>query len=220
MKPKLVIAPSILAADLAKPVDAVKLVERYGLRYLHFDIMDGHFVPNITFGPQFVQAIAATTKLKPDIHLMIENPEKFIDEFMKARPEIMTFHYEAVHFAVKLIEELRRKGLPKVGISLNPSTQIQKLKDLLPFVDLVLVMTVEPGFYGQPIIPDIEKKTAELAKMREAMKLKFLIEADGGIDEKTYLRFEDHIDMAVLGAGFFRNPNRDRFMKELGITSR
>jgi len=214
-KPVVIVAPSILASDLSKPLDAVKLVEQSGLKYIHYDIMDGRFVPNITFGPDFVRAVAATTKLKPDIHLMISDPDPFVDQFLKAKPEIMTFHYEAVPFAVRFIQEMKKKGLPKAGISINPSTPISVLKEVLPFVDLVLIMTVDPGFYGQKIIPDIEHKVFELSRVRETMKHKFLIEIDGGIDEKTWPRFRCEPDMVVLGAAFFRNPDRNRLIKQI-----
>jgi ribulose-phosphate 3-epimerase len=214
------VSPSILASDLSRPLDAVRLAEKSGLTYMHFDIMDGRFVPNITFGPQFVQAVARTTKLRPDIHLMITDPARYADEFLKADPEIMTFHHEAVPQAGPLIAELKRKGLPKAGISISPSTPVSALRDVLPLADLVLVMTVNPGFYGQKIIAGIESKVMELDKIRDETGLKFTIEIDGGIDAETWPRFAGHVDMVVLGAAFFRNPDRKAFLKQLKTPDR
>lgn len=176
---KILIAPSILSADFAKLGQEIKAVEAGGADWIHIDVMDGHFVPNITMGPVVVKSIRPVTKLPLDVHLMIAKPERYIESFVKAGSDIITFHIEAEDNpmeAIKLIRYYKKK----VGVSIRPKTDVDALKSVLPMVDMVLVMTVEPGFGGQSFMPECLPKIAQL---REIFKKD--IEVDGGLGEST-----------------------------------
>jgi ribulose-phosphate 3-epimerase len=176
---KTIIAPSILSADFSKLGQEVKDVEKGGADWIHVDVMDGHFVPNITIGPLAVKGIRPVTKLPLDVHLMIKEPEKYIESFAKAGSDIITFHSEIEEDpkeVIKLIRYYKRK----VGISIKPKTDVKNIEGLLSMVDMVLVMTVEPGFGGQDFIFDCLKKIEELRKI-----FKKDIEVDGGINDMT-----------------------------------
>ena len=175
------VAPSLLSADFCCLADEIKRVQRAGADLLHIDIMDGHFVPNITIGPVVVKYIRKCTRLPLDVHLMIKNPQKYVDNFVAAGSDMITVHIEAVSIAEikKLKAKLSRKGI-KFGISLNPRTPLNKIKGVLPFVDFVLVMSVQPGFGGQAFMPVAVDKIRELRKI-----YKKDISVDGGINDKT-----------------------------------
>jgi len=175
------IAPSILAADFGCLCDEIKKVERAGADILHIDVMDGHFVPNITIGPAVVRDIRKITALPLDVHLMIENPEKLVDEFIKAGSDMITFHIETIskEKLKRQKEKLKEKNV-LMGISLNPGTPLSKIKDVLPMVDFVLVMTVNPGFGGQKFIKEVLSKIKSL----RAVFYKD-IAVDGGINDVT-----------------------------------
>ncbi len=177
MQKKLLIAPSILSADFSKLGQEVKDVEKAGADWIHIDVMDGHFVPNITMGPVVVKSIRPVTKLPLDVHLMIKNPERFVESFVKAGADIITFHIEAEDDPREIVK-LIRYYKKKVGISVRPKTPVQKLAPLLPMVDMVLVMTVEPGFGGQEFMPDCLSKIGEI---RNSFTKD--IQVDGGINE-------------------------------------
>lgn len=176
---KILIAPSILSADFSKLGEEIKAVEKAGADWIHIDVMDGHFVDNITMGPVVVKSIRPVTKLPLDTHLMIKNPEKYIERFAKCGSDIITFHIE-IEDDPKEIIRLIRYYRKKVGVSIRPKTDLVTLTAILPMVDMVLVMTVEPGFGGQEFMPDCVKKIEELRKI-----FRKDIEVDGGVNEMT-----------------------------------
>lgn len=178
------IAPSILSADFSNLQREIELVEKGGADYIHVDVMDGQFVPNITFGPNIVQAIRPITKLPLDVHLMIVDPEKYIPAFAKAGADIITVHVEAtphIHRALQMMKDLGVKS----GVVINPGTPITMIKHVLPIADQVLVMTVNPGFGGQSFIEETVEKIAELSELREQNNWHYSIEVDGGIVPET-----------------------------------
>lgn len=178
------IAPSILSADFANLQTDIERVEKGGADYIHVDVMDGQFVPNITFGSNVVQAIRPVTKLPLDVHLMIINPENYIADFAKAGSDIITVHVEStphIHRAIQMIKDLDVKA----GVVINPGTPIEMIKHVLPLVDQVLVMTVNPGFGGQSFITETVDKIAELAELRKVNDWTYQIEVDGGIVPET-----------------------------------
>lgn len=178
---KIKVAASILSADFSCLDREIKKVELAGADMLHIDVMDGHFVPNITIGPVVVKYIRRITKLPLDVHLMIENPEKFIDEFVEAGSDMLTVHIETINASAFRLQaaRLKRKNV-KVGISLNPNTHLVKIKNLLKYADFVLVMSVNPGFSGQAFIPTVLPKIKELRSIFEGD-----ISVDGGINHKV-----------------------------------
>lgn len=179
----IIVSPSILSADFANLERDIKLVERNGADWIHVDVMDGHFVPNITIGIPVVKSIKKVTSLPLDVHLMIENPEKYIEDFANSGADILTFHYEAVkkENIKSLITKIKNLGV-KAGLSIKPKTQPEEILEFLPDLDLVLVMTVEPGFGGQKFMADC----AEKIKVIKPHATKYLfIQVDGGINEET-----------------------------------
>ncbi len=174
---KILIAPSILSADFSKLGQEIKAVEKGGADWIHIDVMDGSFVPNITMGPVVVKSIRPVTRLPLDVHLMISQPEKYVESFARAGSDIITFHIEAEGEPKEIIR-LIRYFKKKVGVSVRPKTDVAKLEKLLPMVDMVLVMTVEPGFGGQEFMNDCLPKIEEVRKI-----FKKDIEVDGGVNE-------------------------------------
>lgn len=180
---KIIVSPSILSADFANLERDIKLVERNGADWIHVDVMDGHFVPNITIGIPVVKSIKKVTTLPLDVHLMIENPEKYIEDFTNAGADILTFHYEAVkkENIKPLITNIKNLGV-KAGLSIKPKTQPEEILEFLPDLDLVLVMTVEPGFGGQKFMADCAEKI-KVIKQHATQNL--FIQVDGGINAET-----------------------------------
>ncbi|HEL9597859.1 TPA: ribulose-phosphate 3-epimerase [Streptococcus suis] len=178
------IAPSILAADYANFEKELKRLEKTGVEYVHIDVMDGHFVPNISFGADVVAAMRPHSKLVFDCHLMVSNPENHIESFARAGADILTIHAEATVHLHGTLQKIRAAGM-KVGVVINPGTPLVTIEPVLNLVDQVLLMTVNPGFGGQAYIPGVADKIADLVKLREAKGLTFDIEVDGGIDDKT-----------------------------------
>jgi ribulose-phosphate 3-epimerase len=201
------IAPSILSADFANLQKDIELVEKGGADYIHVDVMDGQFVPNITFGPNIVQAIRPITKLPLDVHLMIVDPENYIPAFAKAGADIITVHVEAtphIHRALQMMKDL---GV-KAGVVINPGTPVSMIKPVLSMVDQILVMTVNPGFGGQSFINETVDKIVELADLREQNDWHYLIEVDGGIvPETAKICQEAGADIFVAGSYVYGSEN-------------
>lgn len=178
------IAPSILSADFTRLGEEVRAVEKAGADYIHIDVMDGHFVPNITIGPLVVKAVRRVTELPLDVHLMISDPDSFIDEFSDAGADIITVHTETVNHLNRTIHHIREKGV-RPGVSLNPATTLDCLEYILEDLDMVLLMTVNPGFEGQEFIPLVVPKIRRLKEKIDKGGLNVEIEVDGGITPKT-----------------------------------
>lgn len=210
------IAPSILSADFAKLGEEVVEVERSGANWLHVDVMDGHFVPNITFGAAVMGAIAPLTKLPLDVHLMIENPEQYIPAFAQAGAHLITVHQEACIHLHRVVHLIKEHGV-KAGVAINPATPVSAIREVLEDVDLVLVMTVNPGFGGQAFIPSTLRKIKELKELREELGLKQLrIEVDGGISAATApLVVEAGADVLVAGNAVFGRSDRSEAIQEI-----
>lgn len=196
-------APSILSADFSRLAEEIREVETAGARLFHLDIMDGHFVPNITIGPPVVASVRKTTKARLDVHLMIENPGKYVDEFIRAGADWISVHVETDVHLDRTLNFLRDKGV-LAGVALNPATPLNTLDEVLHLLDFVLIMTVNPGFGGQKFIPSTRKKIQKLAKLREAGAFHGRIEVDGGIDPKTLPAIlEAGADVIVAGSAIF-----------------
>ena len=213
---EILIAPSLLSADFSKLGEEIKSIEESGADYLHLDIMDGHFVPNITFGPFIVSFCKKSSKLPLDVHLMIENPEKYIEDFVKAGADILCIHAESTVHLHRQIQYIKTFGV-KVGVALNPSTSLESLEYVIEDLDMVLLMSVNPGFSGQSFIPVINDKLKKFYKMYgDRIKDDFLLEIDGGVNEKTYKPLiENGANMLVSGNYFFKSKNRSEIVKIL-----
>lgn len=202
MRKKLV-APSILSADFANLAAQIKAVAAAGADWIHVDVMDGHFVDNITIGPPVVAALKKVSPIPLDVHLMIENPEKYVEAFARAGSDYLTVHVEASKNIPALLKKMRDLGV-KPGITLRPRTPIQEILPYLDLVDLVLVMTVEPGFGGQSFMQDQVAKIEKLRQEIEQRKLSVLIEVDGGVSAQT-LQYLSEVDVLVAGSFIFGN---------------
>ena len=198
------IAPSILAADFAYMGDAVKLMEECGADYIHLDIMDGHFVPNITYGQDMVRAIRKRTSLILDAHLMVENPERYISEFVDAGADIITIHQESTPHVYRAIQMIKESGV-KAGVALNPSTPVEMLSPYMEDIDLVLIMTVNPGFGGQTFIEPMLKKIEKLRDLKKYYGWTAEIQVDGGINSATSILVrEAGAEVIVAGSAVFK----------------
>lgn len=209
------IAPSILSADFSNLSQQIRLVEMGGADWIHCDVMDGQFVPNLTFGPIVVEAAKKVTRMPLDVHLMIMNPENTIQQFAKAGADLITFHYEAVVHHHKLIHSIKNLGC-KVGISINPSTNFENLFSVIEYLDLVLIMSVNPGFGGQKFIESSLKKIEIAADFKQKNKLNYLIEVDGGVDKNNIQKISDAgCDVFVAGSSIFNSENISASTSEL-----
>jgi ribulose-phosphate 3-epimerase len=200
---RFLVAPSILSADFARLKEEIQAVERAGADWIHVDVMDGHFVPNLTIGAPVVKALRKTTKLPLDVHLMIESPERYVRDFAEAGSDYLTIHVEATTEAESTLKKIRQLKM-KPGITLRPKTPVEKLVPFLPLVDLVLVMTVEPGFGGQFFMQDQVSKIEFLRLELNKLKSGALIEVDGGINADTATKVRS-ADVLVAGNFVFAN---------------
>lgn len=197
------LAPSILSADLSNLAKQINLVETSGADWIHCDIMDGHFVPNITFGPVVVKAVKRSTKLPIDVHLMIENPDNYLEDFRNAGADIISVHFEEVVHLNRTVNRIKELGA-KAGVVINPSTPVSSLKDIAEYIDLLLIMTVNPGFGGQSFISNSERRIREAVELRKSLKANFLIEVDGGINRNTIQSVaKAGADVFVAGSSIF-----------------
>lgn len=197
------IAPSILSADISKLGEDIKMLDQGGADWIHVDVMDGHFVPNLTFGPNVVAAAKAYTDLPLDVHLMVEEPEKMINGFIEAGATGLSVHVEATKNIHQVLQHIRSQNV-QPGVVINPGTPVSFIEPVLSIVDLVLVMTVNPGFGGQAFISEMLSKIEELAKYREENDLDFLIQVDGGINDETIKLCNDAgADVFVAGSNIF-----------------
>jgi len=209
------IAPSILSADFSKLGEEVKAVEACGADLIHCDVMDGHFVPNITIGPMVIKALSKVTKLPLDVHLMIEKPERYIKEFIEAGSKMLTIHVEATTHLQRHIQHIKEQGV-KAGVSLNPSTPLDVLEYILSEVDFVLIMTVNPGFGGQKFLRSMLPKIKRLRKMINEKGLSAEIEVDGGIGvENIKDASQAGADIFVAGNAIFGSGDYRKTIQEM-----
>ncbi len=212
---KTLIAPSILSADFARLADEIRSAEAAGADWIHVDVMDGRFVPNITVGPFIVEAVRSVTKLPIDVHLMIVEPEKYLKDFAQAGANIITVHQEACPHLERTLASIRDLGC-KSGVSLNPATSHHTLEYVLHQMDLVLLMTVNPGFGGQSFIPQVVPKIGAISQWRKEKNLSFDIEVDGGINPKTASVVKKAgANVLVAGSAVFGAADRKKVMDEM-----
>lgn len=212
---KTILAPSILAGDHANLSVSIHEIESAGLEWVHLDIMDGHFVPNLSFGPQTVKALRPNSGLFFDVHLMLDNPDKYIDAFIDAGADLISIHVEPDYPVAQTLDSIRAKGC-KCGVVLNPDTPAEKAKPYLQQCDIVLCMTVQPGFGGQSFRHDVLPKIKEISALRAAMGLDFRLEVDGGVDLDTAPLCTAHgADTLVAGTAFFQAASRSEFIRSV-----
>jgi ribulose-phosphate 3-epimerase len=208
-------APSILTADLARLKEAIEEAEAAGVDWIHLDVMDGVFVPNLTFGPILVEAVRRVTRLPLDVHLMIVNPERYLEDFVRAGADVITVHFEATPHAHRAVQKVKELG-KKAGLAINPATPLSAFEALLPELDLALLMSVNPGFGGQKYIPQSTERLRRLKAMRDALNPACLIEVDGGVNRATVAEvYRAGADVAVAGSALFNDKPVKENLKEL-----
>lgn len=209
------IVPSIFAADFAHLGDDVRKVERAGVQMLHVDIMDGHFVPNFTMGTPITESLRRFTHVKLDHHLMIEDPDTYAPIFIKAGADCVSVHYEVCRNLDRTLHMIQDNGA-KAGVVINPATPVALLQEVLDVVDYVLVMSVNPGYGGQPFIPNSLRKISELARLRRERKLNFAIEIDGGVGPENIAEVaKAGVDWVVAGSSVFNAPDPAEAVREM-----
>ncbi len=211
----ILVAPSILSADFSRLGEEIKAVKKGGADWLHIDVMDGHFVPNITVGPVVVSKIRKISDLFFDVHLMITDPGKYIQAFAEAGADLITIHSEAVKNHKELFKQIRKNGC-KVGISINPETAFEEIKNLIQYVDLVLIMSVHPGFGGQEFIKEVLPKIKNARKTINALGQNIMLEVDGGINENiSKMVVEFGANVLVAGNFIFTSPDYKKSIEVL-----
>ncbi len=202
-----IIAPSILSADFSNLSQQIRLTEMGGADWIHCDVMDGHFVPNITIGPIIVKAARKCTKLPVDVHLMIEKPDNFLEAFAEAGANYITVHVEEVVHLNRTISRIKELGC-KAGVVINPATTLDRIVDIAEYIDLLLIMTVNPGFGGQKFIPNSIRRIEEAVNLRTKLKANYLIEIDGGVNKETIVAAKKAgVDVFVAGSAIFDADN-------------
>lgn len=209
------VAPSILSSDFTSVIEAVRSIEKSGADWIHLDVMDGHFVPNLTFGPKMVSDIRAITELPLDVHLMVNNPELSAPWYIDAGADHITFHIEACVHTHRLLQYIKQAGL-KAGISMVPSTSVASIEPVLDIADIILVMTVNPGFGGQKLIPAAVEKIRTLSEKRASESIDYKIVVDGGVDITTAPAIvAAGADVLVSGSAFFSSTDKKAFVEQL-----
>lgn len=212
---KTLIAPSILSADFSNLASELKKIENANADWIHLDVMDGHFVPNMTFGPVVIKKIRACTQLPFDVHLMIQEPEKWINAYKSAGADRLTIHLESSRHCCRYLAQIKESQMAS-GISINPQTPASDLEYVLEFADQILVMTVNPGFGGQELIESVLKKIELLRKIIDKNGFKTLIQVDGGVNNKNMQRVKDAgADILVMGTAFFNASSQKQLVKEV-----
>ncbi|MDA1475584.1 ribulose-phosphate 3-epimerase [Bacillus changyiensis] len=210
------IAPSILSADFSRLAEEIKDVEQGGADFIHIDVMDGHFVPNLTIGPLVVEAVRPITELPLDVHLMIENPDQYIPAFKKAGADILSVHVEACPHLHRTIQLIKEQGI-KAGVVLNPHTSVQQIEHVIEDLDLVLLMTVNPGFGGQSFISSVVPKIKQVKELADQKGLtELLIEVDGGVNQQTAVQcINAGANMLVAGSAIYNEKDRQKAISDL-----
>jgi len=210
------LAPSILSGDFSKIGEEIKAIEKAGADIVHLDIMDGRYVPNITFGIPVVESLRKVTDLPFDAHLMIVEPENYVEQFIEAGANMISFHMDATIHAHRLVEKIKNKGA-KAGVVLNPATPVNTIEEIIHYIDYVLIMSVNPGFGGQKFIPQVMNKIPKLKKlMEETNRNNILIEIDGGINRNNIREVSEYgVNIFVAGSAVFNNGNIEENVRVL-----
>lgn len=204
------IAPSLLSANFYNLQDDLERLKKSGIKYLHLDVMDGNFVPNISFGLPIIKSVRKNTDFILDCHLMIEQPERYLEDFKNAGADILTVHQEATIHLQRTLAEIRRLGM-KAGVSLNPSTSEETLKYIMDDLDLILIMSVNPGFGGQSYIESVNEKIKRVRKMIDESERDIILEVDGGVNKDNIKELEDlGVDLFVAGSAAFKNSEIEK----------
>ncbi len=215
MRRNVILSPSLLSANFADLATSVRAAERGGAEWLHIDVMDGHFVPNITVGPVIVEALRPVSKLTLDVHLMIEHPDDYIPQFVTAGADLITVHLEACVHLNRTVAHIQSLGV-KAGVAVNPATPLGLLEEILPDIDLVLLMSVNPGFSGQPFLDSLYRRARTLRNWAQREGYQFLIEADGGIKLDNIAEvYEAGVDAIVSGSGVFDTADPAETLRQM-----